>query len=222
MIEFKDVEIKVGGKNPHILKYDLRIENGDQVMIVGPNGCGKTTFLDLIIGVRIAEKGSIDISDFEKPTAYAVQNSDSGLLPWLNVISNILLPARVAGTLNQSSIDIANSLLQTFNLIERTKDYPYSLSGGEKQIVNLIRTVCTPADLVLLDEPFVSLFEESRHKFILFFKNWLKGKTSIIVTHEDLDSFFDFTRYATFDDQGRLYELDVKDMKGIMKFGKRE
>lgn len=222
MIEFKNVEIRGGGNKPRTLTYNFRIDKGDQVMIVGPNGCGKTTFLDLIIGARIAEKGAINISDFDKPIAYAVQNSDGGLLPWFNIISNILLPAKVAGTLTQSTLETSNTLLSMFGLLERAKDYPYSLSGGEKQIVNLIRAICTPADFVLLDEPFTSLFEDSRRKFISIIKNWLKGKTSIIVTHEDLNSFFEFSRYATFDNHNRLYEINVKDMEGITKFGKHE
>ena len=97
-----------------------------------------------------------------EPIAYAVQDPNSGLLPCGTIGANITLPATLHGDHMAAIRERAACLLETFRLGRRLKDYPYRLSGGEKQAVNLVRTLCTPCKLALFDEVLAPLHNDLR------------------------------------------------------------
>jgi ABC-type nitrate/sulfonate/bicarbonate transport system ATPase subunit len=216
MISLDNVTVSVGGAQARTLTFDLNVKEGDCILLVGPNGAGKTTLLDLIVGVRRSSSGTISLGEFNKPIAYAVQSSDGGLLPWFSIERNIMLPHWTNEMEGHILLEKAQKLLSEVGLGERARDYPYTLSGGEKQLVNLIRTLCTPAQLVLLDEPFSFLSHEARRTMALHLSSWIKHRTAIVVSHDRLSSLLPFNRYLVMNPQGRLREVDLNEIESIM------
>jgi NitT/TauT family transport system ATP-binding protein len=194
----------------------LHINAGDRCLFVGPNGCGKTTVLDVIIGLRRLEQGRIQLANPREPIAYAVQDPNSGLLPWRTIGANIVLPATLQGKHDNGVRERATRLLERFRLGQRFDDYPYRLSGGEKQAVNLIRTLCTPCHLALLDEVLAPLHSDLRSLAKAEITAWLAEKTAILVTHDADDLDILYTRYLTIAD-GAVAEIDRAEAERILR-----
>jgi NitT/TauT family transport system ATP-binding protein len=216
MIEFKDTKISLsrdGGRN---LSVSFRLSPGDLAILIGPNGSGKTTVLDIIAGIRKVDAGTVTVEPAASPIAYVVQDSASGLLPWRTILSNILLPAQLQKSLSNGSVEKAESLLTTFGLTERKDDYPYKLSEGEKQLVNIIRAVSTPASILLLDEPFSSLnaIARSRAKAILL--ESAAGRTTLLVTHDPADLDWPITRCLQIINS-QLVETNILEAKEFLE-----
>jgi NitT/TauT family transport system ATP-binding protein len=153
MIEFHDTVISLSHDGQRRLLVGFRLSKGDLAVLLGANGSGKTTILDVIVGARKPDTGAVKTEPANLPVAYAVQDSSSGLLPWKTILSNVLLPSLVANNSSEDKRTQALTLLKQFGLAQRQQDFPYQLSEGEKQIVNLIRAVCTPAHGRLMKPP---------------------------------------------------------------------
>lgn len=172
----KEGEIKA------IDNFNLKINKGEIISLVGPSGCGKSTILSILAELDKEYKGSI-IKDNDLKTSYMLQSD--ALLPFLTIYDNCLLGLKIQKKLTEENIAYVNYLLKFYNLDEFKDNYPKSLSGGMKQRVALIRTLATKPDLLLLDEPFSALDEQSKllisddvYKIIKKEK-----KTVILVTH---------------------------------------
>jgi len=195
MIEFINGVVSLTRDGHKNLAIAMRLLPGDCTVLVGPNGSGKTTLLDLVAGVRLLDRGTIFVEPERKPIAYVVQDSNSGLLPWLNILSNILFPLRLyQNTINDVSEQV-HAYLTRFGLEARAHDFPYKFSGGEKQIVNLVRALFTPADIVLLDEPFSPLNAVVRSAAKNLIRDFTRDRTTILVTHDPADLDLPITRY---------------------------
>ena len=185
------IEIKNLTKNYHtkegeieaIKNIDLIINEGDIISLVGPSGCGKSTLLSLISGLdKDIYCGQIQKKDNLK-IAYMLQSD--ALLPWLTIYENCILGLKIQNQLNQDNINYVEYLLKFYNLSDFKDKYPKSLSGGMKQRVALIRTLALKPDVLLLDEPFSALDQQSR---LLISDDVYKivkkeNKTVILVTH---------------------------------------
>jgi ABC-type nitrate/sulfonate/bicarbonate transport system ATPase subunit len=216
MIEFHKTVISLSHDGQRTLSIDFRLNKGDLAVLVGANGSGKTTILDLIAGVRKPDTGKVIAEPANLPIAYAVQDSSSGLLPWRSILSNVLLPSLVAHQSPENTRGKALSLLTQFALADRQRDFPYQLSEGEKQIVNLIRALCTPAEILLLDEPFSSLNSRTR---ALAKENLLqaaKSRTSVLVTHDPADLEWPFNRLLRITDSS-IQEVDLSEAKTFLE-----
>ena len=185
LLEIRDLKKSYNTKEGEIeaiRDFNLNINEGEIISLVGPSGCGKSTVLSIISELDNNYEGSIIKKDDLK-IAYMLQ-SDS-LLPWLNIFENCILGLKIKKELNNENIDYVNELLKFYNLYEFKNNYPKSLSGGMKQRVALIRTLALKPDLLLLDEPFCALDEQSR----LIISNDVykiikkEKKTVILVTH---------------------------------------
>lgn len=207
MIVLDKTTISLSRDGQRQLSLNFRLDPGDLALLLGPNGSGKTTILDLIAGVCRPDAGKITVEPKNTPIAYAVQDSASGLLPWRSILSNTLLPSEVAGKATEQA-DQANTLLREFGLGQRLHDFPYQLSEGEKQIVNLVRTICTPAKIMLLDEPFSALNARTKALAREKLLEVAKGRTTIFVTHDASDLDWPFTRYLSIADSS-IAELDL-------------
>jgi ABC-type nitrate/sulfonate/bicarbonate transport system ATPase subunit len=195
------------------LCFDIEINKGDACLVIGTNGSGKTTFLDIIGGNRKLDKGRL-ILNSEKPIGYALQDVDNCLLPWFSVIENILLPNKLFPTDNQNDEKLKN-ILQQFNLLNRKDDFPYKLSGGEKQIVNFIRTILSPSEILLFDEIFAAMHSDTKKIAQDILKDEIKGKTTLFVTHDADDLALPHNRNFAFINNA-LVEIDIEHAKRML------
>ncbi len=200
------------------LAASFSISTGELTVLIGKNGSGKSTLLDVIAGVERLDSGSIVVEPSDLPVAYAVQDAAGGLLPWRTLLSNILLPAQLHRPVSEIAQDKATSLLHEFGLGNRKDDFPYKLSEGEKQIINLIRAVCTPASVVLLDEPFASLNVNARQRAKAMLLDFASARTTILVTHDSADLAWPITRCLRVADLA-VAEIGLSEAKEFLENG---
>ena len=167
----------------------LRVMPGEFVTIIGASGSGKSTLFNLCVGLLEPDKGSIVI-DGKRPSSrlgllgYMPQRDL--LLPWRNVLDNVLLPLDIKGIPRKESRERASEMSQRFGLEGFEQDYPSSLSGGMRQRAALLRTWLTGCDTLLLDEPFGALDALTRKEL----QDWLLGvwreygRTVVFITHD--------------------------------------
>ncbi|WP_078394160.1 ABC transporter ATP-binding protein [Shouchella patagoniensis] len=173
----------------HVLnQIDLTINQGDFVSLLGPSGCGKSTILNLIAGLDLPSSGEVIVNGetVRKPgNDRVVVFQEAGLFPWMNVLENVTYGLKLKGFSNKESSDKALEGLRMVHLGNFTKAYPHELSGGMKQRVAIARALVMDPDILLMDEPFAALDEQTRmvlHKELL--EIWANtGKTILFITH---------------------------------------
>ncbi|WP_252504287.1 ABC transporter ATP-binding protein [Sporosarcina sp. Marseille-Q4943] len=167
---------------------DIEMEKGSFVSIVGPSGCGKSTLLYMIAGLVKADKGSIRIAgnEVKKPGPdRVVVFQEAGLFPWLTVLENVKYGLLLKKMPKQEAEAKAIDMLKMVHLSNYIHSYPHQLSGGMKQRVSIARALVMEPDILLMDEPFSALDEQTRmvlHKELIDI--WKKTKVTIFfVTH---------------------------------------
>ncbi|GIN69636.1 nitrate/sulfonate/bicarbonate ABC transporter ATP-binding protein [Bacillus sp. J14TS2] len=167
---------------------DLQVDKGDFVSIVGPSGCGKSTLLYLIAGLDQPDKGRIEVlgKKIEKPSPErVVVFQESGLFPWLTVLENVTYGLLLKKMSKQEAEERARNILKMVHLSRYVDSYPHQLSGGMKQRVSIARALVMEPEVLLMDEPFSALDEQTRmvlHRELL--EIWRETKVTIIfVTH---------------------------------------
>lgn len=154
----------------------------ESLAILGPSGCGKTTLLRILLGLEMADAGSIS-SPLDR-AGYLPQGSL--LFPWKRVMENIELPLQLRGVAKETRRAQIRPLLTTFGLGGFESAYPFELSGGMRQRVALLRAVTAGATTLILDEPFGALDTVTRHRL----QDWLVRTidqltcSMIFVTHD--------------------------------------
>lgn len=167
---------------------NIDIEKGNFVSIVGPSGCGKSTLLYLIAGLEKADEGVITISGrkIEKPGPdRVIVFQEDGLFPWLTVLENVTYGLKIKKMAKKEAEEKALDILKMVHLSKYVHAYPHQLSGGMKQRVAIARALIMEPDILLMDEPFSALDEQTRmvlHKELL--EIWRQTKVTIFfVTH---------------------------------------
>lgn len=171
--------------------FNLDLEKGEIVTLIGGSGTGKTTLFKILTGLLTPEKGSISFSG-ELTESIAYMTQEDLLLPWRTVLGNLLLLSELGKThihdpdLQQEAL----SLLAEIGMESNVDVYPDQLSGGMRQRVSLVRTLMQKRPLLLLDEPFGSLdviLREQIYEILRRIKNKL-GCTILMVTHDFRDA----------------------------------
>jgi ABC-type nitrate/sulfonate/bicarbonate transport system ATPase subunit len=174
----------------------LDIRKGEFVCLLGPSGCGKSTLLSIIGGLAQPTAGSVSISgvtvDQPRPRDVAFVFQESTLLPWYTVLENFRLALKFQGQADARWRERAMHALSVVGMEQFANHYPRQLSGGMKQRINLARGLCVETEVLLLDEPFASLDEQTRMVLgedlsILLART---GKTIVFVTHSLAEAVF--------------------------------
>lgn len=195
MIEIRDLAFAYRKGENIFDGFSIDIPTKEISVIMGPNGCGKTTLLKLIAGILKPQRGRILI-DGEDPEVYRVRGlislvfQDHGLLPWMRVWDNVALPLRIRGLGRSVIEERVRSSLERVGMLWSSQRYPGTLSGGEKQRVALARALAAGASLLLLDEPLASVDPEARDDLISLIKSiWYEERqTIVVVTHNPEDA----------------------------------
>jgi NitT/TauT family transport system ATP-binding protein len=158
----------------------LRAAAGEIVAVVGPNGCGKTTLLEIVCGLTEPDGGAVQAQ------AAALMAQRDLLLPWAGAADNAALALRVAGVDRGQARETAAALLRDFGLGGFERARPHELSGGMRQRVAFARTLLAGRPVLCLDEPFAALDALTR----LQMQDWLAAtlradpRTVVLVTHD--------------------------------------
>lgn len=167
---------------------NMSVKKGSFVSIVGPSGCGKSTLLYLVAGLDKADSGEIRVDGelVSKPgPERVVVFQEAGLFPWLTVLENVTYGLILKKMPKDEAKAKAMDVLKMVHLSKYVNSYPHELSGGMKQRVSIARALVMEPDILLMDEPFSALDEQTRmvlHKELLDI--WRKTKVTIFfITH---------------------------------------
>jgi NitT/TauT family transport system ATP-binding protein len=167
---------------------NLTVKDNEFLTILGPSGCGKTTLLRLIAGLLRWDEGDIKIDG--KPVrgpgperAMVFQNF--ALLPWMSVLDNIAFGLEISGMPKSKRLERSQELVHTVGLSGFEKRYPTELSGGMQQRVGLARALAVKPQVLLMDEPFGALDEQTRRLLQEeLLAIWEKERTTVVfITH---------------------------------------
>ena len=167
---------------------NLSFPKGQLSTLLGPSGCGKTTLLKIIAGLLPRSGGEVLVKG--KPVngpgperAFVFQ--DFALLPWASVLRNVGFGLELRGVARPEREEVARKYIAEVGLKGFEDRYPNQLSGGMRQRVGLARALTVDADIILMDEPFSSVDEQTRRKFQEDLLDLLRHhqKTVIFVTH---------------------------------------
>lgn len=179
-VELRSVGKQYGERT--VLKdFDLSIERGSFVAIVGRSGCGKSTLLRLVAGLETPTAGVLaKRAEDGRPLDTRIMFQDARLLPWKSVLQNVMLG------LGRGAREDARAVLAEVGLVERANDWPAQLSGGQRQRVALARALVHRPQLLLLDEPLGALDALTRIEMhALIERLWREHRfTALLVTHD--------------------------------------
>ena len=167
----------------------LTVRPREFLTLLGPSGCGKSTLLSIIGGLVAPDAGEVRIEGARvagpDPARIAMAFQDPGLFPWRTALENVEFGLELQGVPAARRCEVARGLLEPVGLRGFESRYPRELSGGMKQRVAIARALALDAPILLMDEPFGALDEQTR----LLMGEWLLGiwartrKTVVFVTH---------------------------------------
>jgi NitT/TauT family transport system ATP-binding protein len=196
--------------------FNLTIEQGTFVTILGRSGCGKSTMLNLLSGLSKPTAGEVRHNGVRHtgptPEIGYLTQSDT-LMPWRTVRRNVEMPLEVAGKNKDERKEIALDLLSRVGLEGFEDSYPRELSGGMRRRASLARMLAYGADTVLMDEPFGALDAQLRHELqgeLLRLYQEVSDNTVVFVTHDIDEALLLGDRVVVLGPLGRiLLDQDV-------------
>lgn len=177
----------------------IRVEPGEFVAVVGPSGSGKSTFLSIAGALLKADEGEVNLNGQSisqlsdqhlsgvrlKEIGFIMQSSN--LVPYLNVLDQLLLVKKMSGKIRAADRAFAIKLLEELGLGSKLNSFPEELSGGEKQRTAIARALVNDPSVILADEPTASLDTKRAHEVVKLIAHEVKsrGKAAIMVTHDE-------------------------------------
>jgi len=213
MIQAKNLW-KSYGDQTVLERINVTVEEGEFVTLVGASGCGKTTFLKLLLGIEMINKGSLELDGKAIPNE---PGPDRGIVfqqysvfPHMTVLNNVMAAAgfqqrNVSGLLygqrKKDSMQASIAMLERVGLQDTLSRYPHELSGGMRQRLAIAQALLAKPRILLLDEPFGALdpgIRTDMHELVL--ELWREYELNIfMVTHDLQEGFHLGTRLWVFD-----------------------
>jgi NitT/TauT family transport system ATP-binding protein len=177
------------GGVPALSNISMKVGQGRFVVIVGPSGCGKTSLLMMMAGLRDHTEGRIHVHDAPipkpDPERVGVIFQEASLFPWLTTLDNIEFPLSLRGMPKEERRKRSEPMLSLVGLTGFGERYPHELSGGMKQRVSIARGLVQDPPVLLMDEPFAALDEQTRmtmgHELLRIWST--TNKTVVFITH---------------------------------------
>ncbi len=183
----------------------ISVVPGEFVAVVGPSGSGKSTFLSIAGALLKASEGEVNLNgcNITKLSDKELSNirlgeigfimQSSNLVPYLNVLDQLLLVKKMSGKVTAEDKIYAVNLLEELGIGAKLKSFPEELSGGEKRLVGITASACLPCSLInnpnviLADEPTASLDTKRAHEVVSLIAKEVKSrrKAAIMVTHDE-------------------------------------
>jgi NitT/TauT family transport system ATP-binding protein len=177
------------GGVPALSNVSMKVGAGRFIVIVGPSGCGKTSLLMMMAGLRDHTEGRIDVHGAPipkpDPERVGVIFQEASLFPWLTTFDNIEFPLSLRGMSREERRRRSDPMLSLVGLTGFGERYPHELSGGMKQRVSIARGLVQDPPVLLMDEPFAALDEQTRmtmgHELLRIWST--TNKTVVFITH---------------------------------------
>jgi NitT/TauT family transport system ATP-binding protein len=175
--------------------FDLDIPRGELIAVFGPNGCGKSTLINMIAGLIRPDAGQILFDGrrlAEIKFGYVFQNYREALFPWLPAFDNIAYPLKLMRLPPAERRARTDKLVAHLGIKLNLGLYPYQMSGGQQQLVSILRALVVEPEILFLDEPFSAL----DYEMTLFMREQLQrifletGTTTILVSHDLEEAVF--------------------------------
>ncbi len=191
MLEAKNLNVEYTTKKGTMKAMEnvsLSVEEGEFVCLLGPSGCGKSTFLNIVAGFIKPTGGSIELDEEEiraPGKERGVVFQEHALFPWLTIEENIKFGLDVKGMKKEAKEELVSKYLAMMGLGSFKNSFPKELSGGMKQRTAIARALANEPRILLMDEPYSALDEQTRRKLQFeLSKIWQETKTTIIfITH---------------------------------------
>ncbi len=178
-----------------VQRADAYVGEGDFLCIVGPSGCGKSTLLNIVAGFETPSAGEVRLDGklVDRPGAErGVVFQQGALFTWMTVLENVAFGPRARGVAAGEARDTAMRYLEMVGLKAFAKRYPYELSGGMQQRVGIARALANDPDVLLMDEPFAALDQQTRELLQEEIKRiWKRTRKTVLwITHSIEEALF--------------------------------
>jgi NitT/TauT family transport system ATP-binding protein len=171
--------------------FDLDVPRGRFVTVFGPNGCGKSTLINIIAGLIPRDDGRILFGGktlAQTKIGYVFQNYREALFPWMSAFANIEYPLQLMRVGKRERVERVQRLVDHLGVTIDLTLYPYQMSGGQQQLVSILRALVVEPEVLFLDEPFSAL----DYEMSLFMRDQLQRifaetKTTTVLVSHDLE-----------------------------------
>jgi NitT/TauT family transport system ATP-binding protein len=169
-------------------RISLTVAPGEFLGVIGPSGCGKSTLFNVIGGLLDADGGTVEVAGervFGPHPSIGMIFQEESTFPWRSVIDNVAFPLEIAGLPKSERYDRARHFVRLVGLDGFERRYPSELSGGMRQRVSMARTLAAEPKILLMDEPFAALDEQTRLLLgdkVLQIQQELE-QTTLLITH---------------------------------------
>jgi len=166
----------------------LQVKPGEFMAVIGPSGCGKSTLFNIVGGLVDDYQGTVSVAGTRMRgphPAVGMVFQDESTFPWRSVIDNVAFPLEIAGVRKHERLERARHFISLVGLDGFENRYPAELSGGMRQRVAIARTLASEPKILLMDEPFAALDEQTRLLLgdkVLQIQQELQ-QTTLIITH---------------------------------------
>jgi len=186
-----DIVMRFGSAEDGVTALDnvsFTVAPGEFLAVIGPSGCGKSTLFNIIGGLLGGYDGSVAVAGekiYGPHASIGMVFQEESTFPWRNVVDNVAFPLEIAGMPKRERIERARHFVSMVGLDGFEKRYPAELSGGMRQRVSMARTLASEPKILLMDEPFAALDEQTRLLLgdkVLQIQQHL-NQTMLLITH---------------------------------------